>query len=70
IYFVANPRTGRMMPIDCDVEGGEAPSLHAPDPTQQSLFGDKVEHHHGKGVLHFLTCPDRDEFSKRSASRG
>jgi hypothetical protein len=64
IYFVQNAKSGRMMPIDCAVPGGQRPSEHAPDPTQESLFGDKVEHHHGRGVLHFLTCSDADEFSK------
>lgn len=64
MYWITNPATGRMVPIDCDVEGGQAPSEHAKDPTQESLFGEKVEHHDGRGVSHFTTCVDVDQFSR------
>ena len=64
MYWITNPATGRMVPIDCDVEGGQLPSEHAKDPAQESLFGDKVEHHDGRGVSHFQTCPDANQFTR------
>jgi hypothetical protein len=63
-YWVTNPRTGAVMPISVDVAGGQVPSEHVKDDTQESLFGDTVEHHDGRGVLHHLVCPDVDEFKR------
>lgn len=64
IYWIQNPATGRMLPVDVDVEGGQEPSAHVRDPKQQSLFGDTIEHYNGRGVSHFTTCPDVGEFSR------
>lgn len=66
IYWIPNPATGRMMPIDCDVDGGQPPAEHVRDPRQESLFGERVEHHDGRGVSHFTTCPDVGEFANRN----
>ena len=65
IYFIDHPTTGRPFPVDCDVEGGETPSEHVNDPNQQGLFSDGGEQHHdGRGVSHFFTCPNADDFGK------
>lgn len=66
IYFVFNSASGRTVPVDADVEGGKRPSLekHA-DENQLGMFGvDEVQVFDGKGVSHFLTCPDAGQFSR------
>jgi len=65
IYWITNPRTGRPMPIDCDVEGGEEPSeLH--DPKQIDAFSQStLSNRDGRGVSHFTTCPDVGQFSRK-----
>jgi hypothetical protein len=66
IYFAENPKTGRLVPIDCDVPGGKRPGP-ALDPNQGDIFtGPAVEPEHGKGVSHYLTCCDADLFAKGS----
>ncbi len=67
IFFIINPRTGRPMPIDCDVEGGEAPSA-TKDKSQLDAFSTTTGHD-GRGVSHFLTCPDAEQFSRGRGAR-
>lgn len=49
VYFIKSPKSGKPLPIDCDVDGGSEPTSTAP----------------GRGVSHFVTCPDRDRFKTR-----
>jgi hypothetical protein len=49
IYFILTP-AGKRMPVDCDVEGGNAPSSRG-----------SVTQFHGRGVSHFATCAHADE---------
>ena len=65
IYWITNPVTGRMMPVSCDVEGGETPS-ETTDRRQADLFCADVAIHDGRGVSHFTTCPDAEFFSGRN----
>lgn len=62
IYWIENPETGRQIPIDCDVDGGDAPS-ETNDPRQLSLLGGSAFVHDGCGVSHFRTCADADQFA-------
>jgi len=66
IYFATNPKTGRLTPVDADVPGGRLPSAHAHvDASQLDAFGgEPTEVHDGRGVSHYITCPDRDQFSR------
>ncbi len=63
IYFVENPKTGRLQPVDASVAGGIEPSPK-PDPRQLSLLDAPSEEHPGRGVSHFSTCPDVDQFRR------
>ncbi len=63
VGFVVHPTTGRMHPVDCDVEGGEEPSAHK-DPRQLDAFDDRATAHDGRGVSHFATCPDAATFRR------
>jgi hypothetical protein len=63
IYWIENPATGRKIPIDCDVAGGEAPSEKL-DPRQTDAFGGSAFEHDGRGVSHFTTCADVDQFTR------
>jgi hypothetical protein len=67
IYFIENPTSGKRMPVDCDVEGGEAPSPKA-DPRQMDAFdarrSEGLGSYDGRGVSHFTTCPDADRFTR------
>ena len=65
IYFVRT-NTGRVTPIDVDVDGGRAPS-EASVKGEPDLFGVEVDVHDGRGVSHFLTCASADEFSRDGA---
>ena len=58
IYFVRT-KAGKMMPVDCDVEGGIHPSP-TKDPAQGDAFSPNglADIHPGRGVPHFGTCPD------------
>lgn len=49
IYWITTP-AGKQMPVDCDVEGGQAPSTRG-----------SVTQFHGRGVSHFATCAHADE---------
>lgn len=54
IYFVESPKVGggvTRTPIDCNVEGGEAPRGPG-DP--------------GRGINHFINCELRDRFRKKA----
>jgi hypothetical protein len=57
IYFVRSPRSGGLMPINCDVDGGLHPTTGAP------LFGESEED--GKGISHFVDCPGADDARRR-----
>jgi hypothetical protein len=64
IYFITSPKSGRPLPIHCDVDGGRRPSM-TNDPTQSDLFDPAgAEVHDGKGVSHFTDCVDVDLFSR------
>jgi hypothetical protein len=63
IYFVRNPVTGRPVPVSCDVEGGRRPS-ESKDVGQLDAFGGEADVHDGRGLSHFLDCPDADDFSR------
>lgn len=64
IYFVMNPETGRMIPLDPDVEGGKRPSETKDVGQLDMLSGDEAPVYDGKGVSHFLTCLNADDFSR------
>lgn len=49
IFWVKNPATGRMVPVSCDLDG-----LFPPD-----------SQHTGRGVNHYHTCPNANDFHKR-----
>ena len=63
IYFVRSPH-GRPTPVDCDVEGGKRPS-ETKDKDQGDIFGGVAPVYDGRGVSHFLNCPDANLFSGR-----
>ena len=65
IYFVMNPRSGRPMPLSCDVEGGRPPGAKI-DPAQADIFGAATDARDGRGALHFTNCPDAESFSGRN----
>jgi hypothetical protein len=67
IYFVANPATGRMTPVDCDVEGGKRPSESKEKGQLDMLSGGEAAVYDGKGVSHFQTCADAEQFSGQGA---
>lgn len=48
IYWIKAPVSGAALPVDCDVPAGKTPTAAEP----------------GRGVSHFLTCPERDQFSR------
>lgn len=50
VYWITNPATGRRLPVDCDVEGGQEPTAWAD----------------GRGVSHFTTCSDVGQFTGRN----
>jgi len=66
IYFAPNPKTGKSIPIDCDVPGGLRPS-DVKDTTQLDILAGGLDVHEGRGISHFITCTDRDYFTKRGA---
>lgn len=61
IHWMKHPRTGKPHPIDCTVEGGLQPSVHAGE-ALPSLFGDQIPAQDGRGVSHFDTCVDARRF--------
>jgi hypothetical protein len=64
IYWINHPVSGRRIPVDCDVEGGEAPSTPV-DPRQIDAFNaSTLSSHDGRGVSHFTTCVDVDQFTR------
>ena len=63
IYFITHPKTGRPHPVDCDVDGGEAPSAHK-DSRQLGMFDDIGPPRDGRGVTHFTTCLDAAAFRR------
>lgn len=63
IYFIRTAR-GKWLPVDCNVEGGTAPSV-AVDDSQLDLMNGGETVHEGWGVAHFGTCVDRQRFHAR-----
>src|SRR4051812_48023858 len=63
VYFITNPTTGRMVPVDCDVPGGERPSDTNDESQFDMLAGGLANVHNGRGVSHFATCRDVDMFT-------
>lgn len=49
VYFVAMP-SGKKMPVNCHVEGGQYP-----------ISGQRE----GKGISHFIDCPGADKARRR-----
>jgi hypothetical protein len=62
IYWVRDPSTGRVSPIDCDVEGGKRPSDTKDFGQLDMLTGGEAEVFDGRGVSHFANCVDADRF--------
>lgn len=68
IYWikVGEGNAKRRVPIDCDVDGGWPPS-----DTNDAAQGDMLstngaaEVFDGKGVNHFTTCPNANDFSRK-----
>lgn len=52
VYFIMT-NAGKSMPVDCDVDGGHAPS--SPGSGAQ---------HSGKGISHFANCPAAAQFRR------
>jgi hypothetical protein len=50
IYKVPHPKTGNTVPVSCAVEGAVVP--------------DPLEDIQGRGISHFIDCPDRDQFGR------
>jgi len=67
IYFVQNPATGRMVPVDCDVPDGIRPSDTKDENQLDMLSGGMAAVHDGRGVSHFFTCCDVDMFTRKGA---
>ena len=53
IYWIRTPR-GKNMPVDTNVEGGEAPTSERD----------------GRGVSHFATCPKAKDYRRARVARG
>lgn len=72
IFFIMSPKSGRMMPIDCGVEGGRRPDPKPFDQSQLDLLRMETqpEPKPGRGVSHFTTCVDVDRFTRRSPATG
>lgn len=64
IYFVHNPRTGRMVPVDASVEGAKKPSEAKVVTGQLDAFGAAEEVYPGRGQSHFLSCSAAAEFTR------
>ena len=71
IFWSVDPRTGRRMPVDCDVPGGRRPS-EATNRNQLDLLSGAVEVWDGVGQPHKRTCPDWDrivaDYQRRNAA--
>lgn len=63
IYFVLNPKTGRVTPVSVDGEGCRRPS-ESKDADQGDVFAGAAQVYDGVGISHFTDCPDADSFSK------
>jgi hypothetical protein len=63
-YWVRNPKTGRMVPVDCDVVGGHPPS-DTNDPQQTDAFGGTARVFDGRGISHFRSCAEPDRFRRK-----
>jgi len=64
IYFVRNPRTGSVMPVDAECEGGKRPSETKDVGQLDMLSGGEAAVFDGKGCSHFLNCPDANQFTR------
>lgn len=59
-------------PIDCNVVGGELPSINAPGQIDAFVESEETRGapaHDGKGVLHHHVCPDVELFAKEKRER-
>lgn len=56
VYWI-HTEAGKAMPVDCDVEGGVRPSSGS-----APLGG--VQYYAGRGVSHFVTCPQANGFRR------
>lgn len=65
IYFITGPNTGASVPVDCDCEGGTRPSETNDRGQLDAFSGGTAPVFDGKGCSHFLTCPDRDLFTRK-----
>jgi|ERR1051325_8052355 hypothetical protein len=67
VYWIVNPATGARMPVSIAFDGARAPDPER-DPNQLDAFSAPgAEPLAGRGVSHFVDCPDREAFSKRGA---
>jgi hypothetical protein len=64
VYFVSNPKTGRMLPVHADVEGGKRPSETKDVGQLDMLSGGEASVYPGRGISHFQDCPDVDQFTR------
>lgn len=53
VYWIVT-LAGKRMPVDCDIEGG-----YVPDGDWNG--GGQALSPQGRGVSHFVTCPNRDQ---------
>lgn len=61
--YWARTKLGKPVPIDCDVPGGRRPSETSMR-DQLDAFVGLADVYDGSGISHFITCPDRELFSK------
>jgi hypothetical protein len=58
IYWITTAND-RKMPVDCDVDGGFAPAVQELVDAHDGDWDGR-----GRGVSHFATCPERDQWRK------
>lgn len=63
VYWIHEPG-GRAVPVDIDVQGGEAPS-DTSDASQLDAFRGSATVFEGRGVHHMTECPDKEEILGR-----
>jgi hypothetical protein len=64
IYFIRSAESGRIVPINCDVEGGKRPSEAKDRGQLDMLVGGEAAVHDGWGVSHFTDCVDVETFTR------
>jgi hypothetical protein len=65
IYWISDPTSGRLVPIDCEVEGAKRPSETKETGQLDMLVGGEAAVYNGRGVRHHATCPDVEMFRRR-----